>query len=274
MLGTSPSLEVKTETHDHTSSNEDTARPEMKRSYHTRSREASITESPILQSTHKKFMYVLSAGEREQIAAAEAWSFYGYSPSQPNRREVIINDNKDDTRILDKVKPEDTLYIHSHMYVNTKEIGGYTQSKAKNKNTPREEKTYTPEQLINHLEMKGLNKNHRKLKIFCCYSDSIAHDLYKALVDKGYSQIELSTYKNETTLVSGTMHKAAGLTLEEADKLKGNYKDGSGVIRYFHPEQILGEQHRANIDTNRVKITPESYNQHLSEQARTRSLRP
>jgi hypothetical protein len=266
LLGSARPAEIKAEV-------SEAVRPEQKRNYNTRSREPSISENP-LQSHHKKIMYLLSAGEVKQIEAAESWVVFGYKPSQPNQREIIINDNNDSTRILAKVKPEDTLYIHSHMYTSTNRVGGYIELKSKSKGVEKEEKTYSPEELAEHLEKKGLNKDHKKLKLFCCYGDVIAQDLYAALVQRGYNQIELSSYRGETTLISRDIHKAAGLTVEEAQKIQGTYKDKDGKAQFFRHDEVIGEAHRANSDINRVKITPESYRISLDEQPRSNSFRP
>jgi hypothetical protein len=206
----------------------------------------------------KQYMYLISRGEKDMEFAAETWC------SHKDKR-TLIKDIKN--KSLAVVSPEDTLYIHCHMYVDanhnpTDKVGGTINSKTK------EELQLNSQELAQHLEDRGLNKNHKKLKLFCCYSESMQWKLYEALYAKGFNQIELSCYRGEVTLPGYNLHKSAGLSVEEAEKIMGQHKDENGNKVFFNPKTILKEKHRANTEENRVKINPQAYIARQEEQSR------
>jgi hypothetical protein len=210
--------------------------------------EEQLIAASTSKKTQKQFMYVLSRGELDMVHAAESWRF-----QQQHRRSLITDIN---IKSLAKIAPDDVLYIHCHMYVDKNHnpiglVGGITNAKSKN------EMKLNSEQLAAHLEERGLSKDHKIMKLFCCYSDSMQLDLYKALNEKGFNKVILHCYSGETTLAGKGFHKAAGLTLDEANKLKGEFLNKNGELELYLPQNILEDKHRAK--DNRVIMDREKY---------------
>ncbi|HVY52995.1 MAG TPA: hypothetical protein VHA13_00560 [Gammaproteobacteria bacterium] len=117
-----------------------------------------------------------------------------------------------------EVSKDDTLYIYCHGYVDkfhkpTGEIGGDTFYFASGKKTKKEVKL-TPLMLAEHLEREGLNFEHKKLKLFSCYSSEFV-PLLSVIMGKKWKDLEIYGYKNETIPAGTDFHKIAGLTYEE-----------------------------------------------------------
>lgn len=202
-------------------------------------------------------MYIIANGEDDMINAATTWQSY-----EPERRRVLVHN--DNSEALKCIKPNEVLYIHGHTY--TKEIdaehdksreiiGGNTKTKGL-------EVKYTAAGLAELLEQQGLDKEHRKLKIFCCYSSVMAKKLYAELYKQGFEKIELVTYRNEVTLNGRWTSKAAGITKKERQKLLGQCTDSYGnELPAVLPNLLFNDQHKTgrNCDI----ITPQTWENNL-----------
>ncbi|MES2219097.1 MAG: hypothetical protein V4501_11900 [Pseudomonadota bacterium] len=231
-----------------------------------RPRTRSITQRNPLENdeipkTTKQFMYLLANGEDEMEQAADTWRI-----QQANRRQVIM-DSK--SNILRHIPGDGILYIHCHTFVDGENhkprgtIGGLTKS--------GDDIEFNSQQLAAHLELKGLSKEHKKLKLFCCYSDSMVDSLFKALNDRGFKQIELVGYKGEVTLLGHDFHKAAGLSVQQAKIITGEYIDDTG--KRISPKGVITEDHiakRHQVIMNKIEYA----NKHPEEFTESQPLKP
>lgn len=132
--------------------------------------------------------------------------------------------------LLKNISKEDVLYVYCHGFVNndhkpTGEIGGDTFITVQGKKTKTEARL-TPQMFSDHLEKEELSFEHKKLKLFSCYSSEFVPKLSVVMAEK-WPSLEVYGYTNETIPAGTKFRKIAGLTHEEGVQ----YRKGDKNIR-------------------------------------------
>lgn len=103
-------------------------------------------------------------------------------------------ENKLEARNTDlKMASDKRLVVHCHSTTRGKYLRIGTEEK---------EEDYNAKQFADYLIEKGLDKRHRKLEIFACYSNFFICPLFEEMGKKGYNNISITGYMGECVPVN------------------------------------------------------------------------
>ena len=144
---------------------------------------------------------------------------------------------------LKDLSPDAKLFVHCHSAGN----GRFLCTDPRG--NERREAHDVAEFLDEHAK---LNKQHKSLTIFACYSNFHIPKLYKAMIARGYEAIEISGYEGECALTSAKRGKVGAFSLTAGlyEQKDIDIAHGTGARGATLPlDKFDAAQHRATVDS-------------------------